>query len=399
MARRLTLDFLKTEAGAGMAPVAAGAVALILANSPLSERYFAFLAHPITIQAGGFHETLSVEGWVKNGLMALFFLVVGMEIKFELLRGELSSPRRLALPVLAALGGMIAPALVYLLINAGAAGAPHGWPIGTATDVAFSLAALAVVAPRMPPSLRVFLLTLAIADDLGAVALIGLLYSSAIHWSAVLGAGAGLAGLAMLSRWKRAPLLLYSGGFVIVWGFCLKSGINTSVAGVACALTVPIGARRAGGDGVLKMFMDSLHPYVAFGVLPLFAFIASGFALSELSASDLFSPIPIGVALALVIGKPLGVFGFAFLAVTLRLGRRPTGTTWFELLGVALLCGVGFTMSLYLGGLAFGAGAGLAQSQVRMGVIAGSLASVAAGGAVMAIARRRREALGEESFD
>ena len=399
MARRLTLDFLRTEAGAGMAPVAAGAVALILANSPLSGRYFALLAHPIAVQVGSFHETFPLESWVKNGLMALFFLVVGMEIKFELLRGELSSPRRLALPVLAALGGMIAPALIYLLVNLGGAGAPHGWPIATATDVAFALAALAVVAPRMPPSLRVFLLTLAIADDLGAVALIGLLYTSTIYWTALLGAGAGLAALAMLSRWKKAPLLFYSVGFLLVWGFCLKSGVNTSVAGVACALTVPIGARRAGGDGVLKMFMDSLHPYVAFGVLPLFAFVAAGFPLSGLTANDVLSPIPLGLALALVIGKPLGVFGFAFLGSTLRLGRRPTGTTWLEMFGVALLCGLGFTMSLYLGGLAFGGGPGLAQSQVRLGVITGSLASVVAGGAVMALARRRREAQGDEPFD
>ena len=192
--------------------------------------------------------------------MTTFFLVIGLEIKFEVLSGELSSPRRLATPVLAAVGGMVVPALIYLAFNLGPGGARQGWPTPVATDVAFALAALTVVAPRMPPSLRLFLLTLAIADDMGAVALIGLLYTSQLHWAAVAGAGAVLALLALLSRFERAPLLLYAVGFAVVWGFCLKSGINTSVAGVACALTVPIGARRAGGESLLTQFMDASIP-------------------------------------------------------------------------------------------------------------------------------------------
>jgi len=390
MAGRLTLDFLKTESSSGLAPVGAAAVALILANSPLAAHYFAFLAKPIPVQFGAFAQTASVESWIKDGLMAVFFLIVGMEIKFEVLRGELSSPRRLMTPVLAALGGMIAPALIYLALNLGARGEVRGWPIGTPTDIAFALAALTVAAPRLPSSLRLFLLTLAVADDFGAVALIGALYTVKLHWMAVAGAGAVLALLAALSRARRGPLLLYAVGFVLVWAFCLKSGINTSVAGVACALTVPVGARRPGGESMLTQFMDALHPWVAYGVLPLFAFSAAGFSLRDLSIRDVFSPVTVGVALALLIGKPLGVFGVASLAAILKIGRRPAGSTWLELLGVAVLAGVGFTMSLYLGALAFGHDDTLAHNQVRLGVIAGSLASVAVGAMILAWASGRR---------
>lgn len=398
MAGRLTLDFLKTESAAGLAPVGAAAVALILANSPLAGDYFAFLARPITFQLGGFLHTASVEAWVKDGLMAAFFLVIGLEMKFEVLRGELSSPRRLATPILAAIGGMAVPAAIYLACNLGPGGARQGWPTPVATDVAFAVAALAVIAPRLPPSLRLFLLTLAIADDAGAVALIGVLYSAKLHWAAAAGAAAVLALLASLSRFKRAPLLLYAVGFAAVWGLCLKSGINTSAAGVACALTVPIGARRAGGESLLTLFMDAIHPWVAYGVLPLFAFTAAGFSLAGLTPHDVITPVSVGVTVALLVGKPLGVFGVCALAAITRVGRRPTGSTWLELLGVSALTGVGFTMSLYLGGLAFGQTDALAQTQVRLGVIAGSLGSVALGAALLNIAGRRREAAGEETF-
>ncbi|MGH7024759.1 MAG: Na+/H+ antiporter NhaA [Caulobacteraceae bacterium] len=395
MAGRLTLAFLKTESSAGLAPAATAALALILANSPLAGRYFAFLAKPIPVQFGAFAETASVQDWIRSGLMAAFFLILGLELKFEFLRGELSSARRLTMPILAAVGGMAAPALIYLALNLGPGGAHLlGWPIGTPTDIAFALAVLSVAAPRAPPSLRLFLLTLAIAEDFGAVAIIAALYSAKLHWAAVAGAAAVLALLAALSRARRGPLLLYAVGFVVVWGFCLKSGIDTSVAGVACAFTVPVGARRPGGESMLTLFMDALHPWVAYGVLPLFAFAAAGFSLHGLGATGVFSPVSLGIFFALLIGKPLGVFGLAVAAALLRLGRRPAGASWLELFGVAALTGAGFTMSLYLGGLAFGA----AQAQARLGVIAGSLASAALGAAVLALAARRREAAGEEAL-
>ena len=399
MARRLTLDFLKTESGAGAILAAAAAAALLMANSRWAGAYFAFIDWPVALRIGDFAQTRPVLGWVKDGLMAIFFLVVGMEIKFEALRGELSSPRRLALPVLAALGGMIVPALVYLGLNHGPGGASRGWPIATATDIAFALAALAVAAPRMPSSLRVFLLTLAIADDIGAVGLIAVLFTAKLHTLALTGAALALAALAVISRWRRTPFFFYAVGFAVVWAFTLQSGVNTSVAGVACAFTVPIGARRAGQESVLKYFMDSLHPYVAFVILPLFAFTAAGFSFRDLGTHDLVSSMPLGIALALLVGKTVGVFGFSVLGVAARIGRRPSGATWPEMLGVAVLCGVGFTMSLYIGALAFPIGGSLAQSQVKLGVIAGSAASVLAGGALMAWLQTRRTARGEDERD
>lgn len=390
MARRLTLDFLKTETASGVILTSAALLAVIWANSPWAEHYFAFIRHEIPIQIGAFQETKPVYRWIKEGLMAIFFFVVGLEIKHEILRGELSNPRRLALPVLAALGGMAAPAGVYLLLNAGAGGAPQGWPTPTATDIAFALAALAVAGPRLPPSLRIFLLTLAIADDLGAVALIAILFTSDVNLYALGGAAACIGVMAAMSRWKTAPYLFYAAFFALAWAFCLKSGVNTSLAGVAAAMTVPIDPRKPGHEGPLKHFMESLHPYVAYLILPLFAFAAAGFSFEGLSLGTLLSPVPLGIALGLFLGKQIGVFGFSAAVIGLKLARRPTGAKWLELYGVSLLCGVGFTMSLFIGGLAFDPHDTLAQTEVRMGVIAGSILSALVGMGVLAYAQRTR---------
>jgi NhaA family Na+:H+ antiporter len=391
MARRITLDFLKTESASGLILAAAAAVAIVVANSPWASRYYGFIEAPLTIQIGAFLETRSVLDWVKEGLMAIFFFVVGLEIKFEALKGELANPRRLALPILAALGGMAAPALIYLAVNAGmGGGAAGGWPIPTATDIAFALAALAIAGPRLPPTLRVFLLTLAIVDDLGAVALIGVVFSHGIRLVALGGAAVSLALMALLGRWKNAPYLFYAIALLLVWAFTLKSGMSTSVAGVAAAMTVPIEKRKAHRPGMLEDFMESLHPYVAFLILPLFAFCAAGFSLQGVHLDGLVGPVSIGVALGLFLGKQIGVFGACAAVIGLKLARRPTGASWLELYGVALLCGVGFTMSLFIGSLAFPAD-GMA-AQVRLGVIAGSLLSSAAGMAVLAWAQGvRRE--------
>jgi Na+:H+ antiporter, NhaA family len=394
LALRPTLDFLRTEAAGGVVLVGAAVIALILANSPWAADYFRLVGAPITIQIGGFSETLSVRDWTKDGLMALFFFVVGLEIKQEVLKGELSSPRKLALPVAAALGGMIVPALVYLAMNLGAAGgAPQGWPISTATDIAFALAVLALAGRGLPESLRLFLLALAIADDLGAVGLISVVFTSHIHFSALLGAGLTLAGLVLLSEWTDAPLLLRAIGYLVLGGFTLKSGINTSVAGVAAALTVPIGPRRPGQEPVLRNFMQSLHPYVAFGVLPLFAFTAAGVSFEGLSFGDLLAPAPLGIAAALFLGKQAGVMAAIWIAIRGGVARRPTGATWLELYGVALLCGIGFTLSLFMSGLVFAPATSLGDHAAVLGVIAGSLASAAAGAGALAVAARRRRLL------
>lgn len=392
MPKRITLDFLKTESASGLILAGAALAAVAIANSPGDGLYFRLLGAPFTVQLGGFSETLSVADWVKEGLMAIFFFVVGLEIKFEALKGELANPRRLALPILAALGGMAAPALVYLAFNLGAGGAPQGWPTPMATDIAFAMAALAVSGPKLPATLRVFLLTLAIVDDLGAVAVIGVVFTSQLRMIALVGALAALALMGLLPRWRGAPYLLYAVGFLLVWGFTLKSGVSTSLAGVAAAITVPIGPRKPGRPGVLEDFMESLHPYVAFLILPLFAFCAAGFDFAALRPGQVFGPVTLGVAAGLVLGKPLGVFGVAALLIGLKVSRRPTGAKWIELLGVSLLCGIGFTMSLFIGELAF-PGDGSGQAQVRLGVIAGSILSAFAGMGVLAWSQGRRATL------
>ena len=275
----------------------------------------------------------------------------------------------------------------------GPGGARAGWPVGSATDIAFALAALAVVGRGLPDSLRLFLLTLAIADDLGAVGLIATLYHQQIHLGPLLGAGAALAGLILLSQWNEAPFLFRMLGFLTLGAFTLKSGVNTSLAGVAAALTVPIGARGREPEPVLKHFMESLHPYVAYGVLPLFAFTVAGVSFRALDWHELLSPAPLGIAAALFLGKQAGVLGAAWLCIRFGLARRPTGSTWLELYGVALLCGIGFTMSLFIGALAFADGGEAARTQIIAGIVAGSLLSAAAGVAVLGFAGQRRRAL------
>ncbi len=390
MARRITLDFLKTESASGLILATAALAAIALANSPWAHVYFGFIHEAFTIQLGAFTETLPVVDWVKDGLMAVFFFVVGMEIKYEIVKGELANPRRLALPVLAALGGMLGPALIYLSINMGHGGAPRGWPVPVATDIAFAIAALAVAGPKLPPNLRVFLLTLAIVDDLAAVGLIGMLFTHHFRPLELAGALLALTAMGLLGRWRRAPYLFYFVGFVIVWGFTLKSGVSTALAGVMAAATIPLEARKPGRPGMLEDVMEGLHPYVAFLILPLFAFTAAGFTFRGLGFSNLFGPIALGVAAGLFFGKQIGVFGATALVIGLKLARRPTGAKWIELYGLSLLCGLGFTVSLFIGQLAFPLNDAAAQAEVRIGVVAGSMLSALTGMAVLAWAQRRR---------
>jgi NhaA family Na+:H+ antiporter len=389
MAKPPTLAFLRTESRAGAVLALAALAGLIMANSTHgAPAYAAFVSTPVPIRFGPFAETRTIEGWVRDGLMAAFFLVVGLEVKYEALRGEFASPRRLAAPILAAAGGMAGPALVYLAMNVGSHGVLRGWPTPTPTDVAFALAALTVFGRRLPQSLRLFILTLAIADDIGALVVIGLMYHAPLHTGPLVGALVTLGVLALLSRWRRAPRLLYAAGFVVVWAFTLKSGVNTSVAGFACALTTPIDPRRADQESLLKTFTDGLHPYVAFLILPLFAFTAAGVPLRSLAWRDVLAPAPIGVALGLIVGKPLGVFLASAASVWARLGRRPLGATWLEVFGVACLCGAGFTVSFFIADLAFDGPAGAA---VRLAVFAGSVVAVGVGGVVLSRARSLRD--------
>jgi NhaA family Na+:H+ antiporter len=391
LAPRPTLEFLRTEAGGGAALAISAAAALILANSPFASDYFDLIGASFTIAVGPYVETLSVRDWVGQGLMSVFFFVVGMEIKQELFKGEFSSPRKLVLPIAAAVGGILAPALVYLAINlTGRGGAPGGWPVPTATDAAFALAALALVSRGLPESLRLFLLTVAIVDDMAGIGVIAVLYTSHIHAWAIACAAATLIGLIGLSEWRDAPFLFRATGFVLLAAFMLKSGVSASLAGVAAAFTVPIGPRRPGQEGVLQHFMQSLHPYVAFAILPLFAFTAAGISFADLELRDVLAPAPLGIASGLFIGKQAGVLIAVFALVRLGLARRPSGAGWLELYGVALLCGVGFTISLFIGTLAFTGQGELARSQMTLGVFAGSVASALAGMGILALAARIR---------
>ena len=383
--RRLTLAYLKTEQGSGLVLALAAALALVAANSPYRVGYEGLLGQPIPLRVGAFAETLSLSGWVRTLMMPVFFLVLGMQLKFELLRGELSNPRRLTLPALAAMGGLAGPTLAFAAVDHAWVRDLPTWAASLGTDGAVALAALALAGRRLAHSLRVLLISVALTDDLVAAAVAGVLAPGRLQPTMLIGAGAALAMLALLSRWRRAPFLFYAVGFAAVWGFALKSGLDASLAGIACAFTVPIGARRPGQDSTLKYFMDSLHPYVAFAVLPLFVFTAAGVSLRELAGADLLRPPVLALGAALALGKPAGVFGLCAAATALRLARRPTGATLIEILGVAVLCGAGFTVSYFVAGVT-----GAASPPVAAMVLIASTATTSAGAGLLAWTQARR---------
>jgi Na+:H+ antiporter, NhaA family len=394
MARKLTLEFLKTEAGSGAVLGMAALAALVMANSPLSADYFALLKSEHVLAIGPATLELSISEWIKEGLMAIFFLVVGLEIKYEILRGELSDPKKLATPVLAALGGMIAPGLVYLAVTSTLGGPTQGWPIPLATDIAFALAVFAMFGRGLPSSLRVFLLTLAIVDDLGAIALIAVLFSEGVNWVPLAWVAGLLVVAAMAAQWKKVPAPFWVLGFSLIWWLTVDAGLSTSLTAVAFAAIVPIKDRRCDGQSPLKEAMHDLHPYVAYFILPIFAFAKAGVVLAGVSLEQMAAPLVLGIALGLFLGKQIGVLAMAWLASAIRIGARPTGATWLELYGVSLLCGVGFTMSLFIGALAFpGAIDSPQQVQVKLGVLTGSLLSGAAGAVVLSVAAARRKEL------
>jgi len=366
--------FLISDAGSGLIMAGAAILAIVLANSPLAGAYAAVTGAPAAIPGLGTH---SVADWIKEGPMAVFFFAVGLEIKHELRHGELAQWRRAMLPAAAALGGMIVPGLVYLAFNLGPGGHTGGWPIPVATDIAFALAALALAAPKAHPNLRLFLLTLAIVDDLGAVALIAVLYSHGAAGTPLLLAGLALAATALLARWPKAPTALFALALLAVIVLFLKAGVSTSLAGVAVALMIP--------DDRLLPYQRRLAPWMALLILPLFAFTAAGLPFAGLGGA-LFGPVSLGVAAGLVLGKPLGVFGGAVLARSLGLAARPNGLLWRDIAVAALLCGVGFTMSLYLAALAFPDG-GAHAAQAKAGVLVGSVLAALLGALAMRLLR------------
>ncbi|MBF0400173.1 MAG: Na+/H+ antiporter NhaA [Magnetococcales bacterium] len=375
-------NFIKLESAGGIVLVAAALLALLLVNSPLDHYYNAFLSTPVVIQVGALIVAKPLLLWINDGLMAIFFLLVGLEIKREVLEGQLSNLSQVALPALGALGGMLVPALIYVAFNHGNPQAINGWAIPTATDIAFALGILALLGNRVPVSLKIFLMTLAVLDDLAGIVIIALFYSSDLSTSALLLGGLGLVILLILNLRNVTNIAAYAIVGLFLWLCVLKSGVHATLAGVVIALTIPLRVNHVDGVAPLRQLEQDLHPMVAFGVLPIFAFANAGIPLGGIQLNDLLDPVPTGIALGLFLGKQMGVFGFVWMAVTAGLAKLPEGMNWGRLYGVALLCGVGFTMSLFIGSLAFehagesGAGAVMAN---RLGILAGSLLSALSG--------------------
>jgi NhaA family Na+:H+ antiporter len=373
-------DFMKLEASGGMVLMGMALLAMLAANSGLASFYDAFLSANIRVGIGAFEISKPAILWINDGLMAIFFFLVGLEIKREVLAGELSSFDKAILPVLAAVGGMAVPGLVFATLNWGTPETLSGWAIPTATDIAFALGILALLGNRVPVALKIFLLAIAINDDMGAIVIIAIFYTSDLSANALTLSMLGFAIAVALNRMgvKRiAPYLIVG---VFMWVFVLKSGVHATLAGVLIALTIPL-KKKSGEKALLYRVEHALHPWVAFLILPVFAFANAGVSLAGLSLTDFTQPLTLGIAAGLFLGKQAGVLAATWIAVKCRVARLPEDVTMRHVYGVACLTGVGFTMSLFIGSLAFGAGE--TMNAVRLGVMTGSVLSGLLGFAVL----------------
>ena len=380
--------FFQLEAASGLLLIAAAALALIINNSPLSHLYGGLLDVPVVAQVGALKIAKPLLLWINDGLMALFFLLIGLEVKRELLEGHLSKPSQVVLPGAAAIGGMVVPALIYWFLNRDNPAALGGWAIPMATDIAFALGVLALLGKRVPVSLKLFLMTLAIIDDLGAIIVIAIFYSHELSTLSLMLAGACLVALIAMNRLgvvKLGPYLVIG---LILWVCVLKSGVHATLAGVALAFCIPLRTRNAESSPLLSL-EHALHPWVAFGILPLFAFANAGVSLAGVQLESFTHHVPMGIAAGLLIGKTVGVFGLTWLAVKAGLAALPNGANWGQLFGVAILCGIGFTMSLFVGSLAFIPGSSDYAGMDRMGILTGSILAALIGYAVTAVASRK----------
>ena len=368
-------DFLKQESAGGIVLIAAAALALLAANTIFSGSYFGALDTPVSGAVGSFAIDKPLLLWINDGLMAVFFFLVGLEVKREVVEGQLSSWNQASLPLVAAIGGMAMPALIFVGLNMGSPANISGWAIPAATDIAFALGILSLLGPRVPVALKALLLAIAVIDDIGAITIIALFYSGSID-TAMLGGGAlALAAMIVLNRFKVGSSIPYILLAIVLWVFILKSGVHATLAGVAAAMTIPMRARD--GSQPLERMEHFLHPWVAFLVIPIFGFANAGVSLGGLEFADLLAPLPLGIALGLLIGKQLGIFGFAFIAVKTGLARLPENVGWRQIHGVSLLAAIGFTMSLFIGNLAFDSAAQV--DAVKIGVLAGSVIAALAG--------------------
>ena len=383
--------FFQLEAASGLLLIAAAALALIINNSPLSHYYTAFLDVPVAVQIGALKIAKPSLLWINDGLMALFFLLIGLEVKRELLDGQLSRPSQVILPGTAAIGGMVVPALIYWYINKDFPDAHGGWAIPMATDIAFALGVLALLGKRVPVSLKLFLMTLAIIDDLGAIIVIAVFYSSELSGVSLMLAAACLVVLIAMNRMgviKIAPYMIVG---LILWVCVLKSGVHATLAGVTLAFCIPLRTRNSEPSPLMGI-EHALHPWVAYGILPLFAFANAGVSLTGVNLHSFTHHVPIGIAAGLLIGKTVGVFGLTWIVIKTGLAALPTGANWGQLFGVAILCGIGFTMSLFVGSLAFVSGSSDYVGMDRMGILTGSILAALIGYAVTAFFSRKQQA-------
>ena len=380
-------QFLQLESSGGIILLMAAILALICDNTALSPLYQGFLNLPFGVTLGSIGLTKPLLLWINDGLMAVFFFLVGLEIKREVLAGELSSPAQASLPGIAALGGMAVPALIYCLVNYNSPEFLAGWAIPAATDIAFALAVLTLLGDRVPSSLKVFLLALAIIDDLGAIIIIAFFFTDHLSVISLGLAVIGLIGLFILNWMGVRRITPYVLIGIFIWVCVLKSGVHATLAGVAVAFFIPFKGQGDTEQSPLRRAEHGLHPWVSFGIMPVFAFANAGVSLSGLSLEVLAHPLTLGITLGLFIGKQAGVLLAVLLGVTLRLCQRPAGASWLQIYGVALLTGIGFTMSLFIGGLAFPDPA--LAIEIRLGVIGGSLLSAVLGFVVLRLSAAR----------
>ncbi len=382
-------DFIEKESSSGILLMIATVLALIFSNTFLSGWYQSFLHIPVEIRIGALHLDKSLYHWVNDGLMVIFFLLIGLEVKREILEGHLSSIGQAALPGIAAIGGMAVPAIIYLMFNMDDPIAVNGWAIPAATDIAFALGILSLLGKRVPVSLKIFLMALAIIDDLGAIVIIALFYTAKLSMISVAIALISLAVLIALNKFGVAKKAAYFIVGIVLWVSVLKSGVHATLAGVALAFTIPLNAKDEKGQSIspLKEIEHDLHFWVAFLILPLFAFVNAGVNVNQISFSQMAGPVPLGIILGLFIGKQLGVFSFSWFAIKFKLAKLPQGSNWMQLYGVSILTGIGFTMSLFISSLAFQDDS-IFQYTDRLGILVGSFISGIVGYLVLKMGKK-----------
>lgn len=386
----LLREFYRLESASGLLLIAATVLALVMANIPVTAALYQWILDlQLTVKLGQLGVDKPLLLWINDALMVLFFMLVGLELKREVVEGQLSRPDQVVLPVLAAVGGLLVPALIYLSVTGDFDDQRNGWAIPTATDIAFALAMLGLLGKRVPIALKVFLTTIAIVDDIAAIVIIAIFYTSDLSMLSLGLAGIGLVVLTALNRFGVQRLAPYMLTALFIWLCVLKSGVHATLAGVVVAAFIPL--RAEDDHSPARHLEHTLHPWVAFAVLPIFAFANAGVSFAGVGLNSLAQGVPLGILLGLFVGKQIGVFGMVAVARLLRIARLPEGTTWLQIYGVAILCGIGFTMSLFIGTLAFEHGNFDLLAGTKLGVLAGSVLSAAAGLLVLHLALPRTD--------